>query len=95
MTVQATLIDFRNAAYQDTMSVSADLRDMAAPGKIVFLMEMRDSVSGAVLARAGDSAKTPAIAGQQGETTDWDSVEEAAQHWATLFREFLDDNLGG
>ena len=67
---------------------------MAAPGKILFLMELRDSVSENVLARAGDSAKAPAIADEEGEVTDWASVEEAAAHWATLFRAFLDENFG-
>ena len=94
MTVQATLIDFRAAARSDTMSVRSELRDIAAPGKIVFLMEMRDSVSNRVLARAADSARTPVIADEAGETTDWAGVEAAAGHWALLFRSFLDENLG-
>jgi hypothetical protein len=94
MTVQATLIDFREAAYSDLMNVRSGLRDIAAPGKIIFLMEMRDSVSDRILARAADSAKTPAIADESGETTDWSSVEDAATHWASLFRQFLDQNLG-
>jgi len=94
MTVQATLIDFRNATYQDMMSVRSELRDMAAPGKILFLMEMRDSVTDRTLARAADSAKTPTIADEEGETTDWTSVEDAAKHWASLFRQFLDQNFG-
>ena len=94
MTVQATLIDFREAAYADTMSVRSELRSIASPGKIVFLMEMRDSVSDRILARAADSAKAPMIADEAGETTDWTSVEEAAAHWAALFRRFLDENLG-
>ena len=93
MTVAASLIDFRNATYQDTMSVQSRLREMAAPGKIIFTMELRDSVSDRVLARAADSAKTPAIADEAGETTDWASVEDAAQHWAALFRDFLDENF--
>ena len=94
MTVQATLIDFRAAEYSDTMSVRSELRSIAAPGKIVFLMEIRDSMDGRVLARAADSAKTPTIADESGETTDWTSVEDAAAHWALLFRRFLDENLG-
>lgn len=94
MTVQATLIDFREAAYQDTMSLRSELRPMAAPGKILFLMELSDSGSGSVLGRAADSAKTPAIADAAGEVTDWASVEDAAAHWATLFRQFLDENMG-
>jgi hypothetical protein len=94
MTVEATLIDFRNAGNESLMSVRSELRDMAAPGKILFMMEMRDSVSDAVLARAADSAKTPTIATANGTETDWASVEDAAQHWASLFRTFLDENFG-
>jgi hypothetical protein len=94
MTVQATLIDFREARYDDVMSVRSELRDMASPGKIVFLMEMRDSVSERVLARAADSAETPAIADEEGEVTDWAGVEDAAAHWASLFRQFLDQTFG-
>jgi len=94
MTVQATLIDFRNAGNESVMSVRSELRDMAAPGKILFMMEMRDSVTDAVLARAADSAQTPTIATADGTETDWASVEDAAQHWASLFRAFLDENFG-
>ena len=94
MTVQATLIDFRSASYSDAMGIRSELRDIAAPGKIIFLMEMRDSISERVLARAADSAQTPSIADESGESTDWASVEEAAAHWAGLFRAFLDENLG-
>ena len=93
MTVQATLIDFRSASTQDVMAVRTELRDMASPGKILFMMEMRDSVSDRVLARAADSAKTPTIADEEGETTNWTSVEDAAEHWASLFRQFLDANF--
>jgi hypothetical protein len=47
-----------------------------------------------VLARAADSAQAPAFATAAGTGTDWPSVEQAARHWAALFREFLDQNLG-
>jgi hypothetical protein len=94
MTVQATLIDFRNSSSGSLMSLQKDLRDIASQGEILFLMEMRDSQSDAVLARAADSARTPVIATAKGDSTDWSSVEEAARHWATLFRQFLDQNLG-
>ena len=93
LTVQATLIDFRNATADDVMSVRPELRDMARPGALVFLMEMKDSRTDAVLARAADSAAAPAFATSSGTTTDWPEVEAAAAHWAELFREFLDENL--
>lgn len=93
LTVQATLIDFRNATADDVMAVRHELRDMARPGALVFLMEMKDSRSELVLARAADSAAAPAFATSSGSTTDWPEVEAAAAHWAELFRQFLDENL--
>jgi hypothetical protein len=91
--VQASLIDFTNAAPEDAMSVGREMRDFAKPGSIIFLMELKDSVSGAVLARAGDSADIPAFSTLPDVLTDWDAVEAAAQRWAMMFREFLDENL--
>jgi hypothetical protein len=91
--VQATLIDFRNAATTDIMSVRRELRDMAKPGALLFLMELKDSVSGRTLARAADSASAPSFATSTDTGTDWASVETAADRWAKLFRSFLDDNL--
>ena len=94
MTVQATLIDLRNSSGMSPPALSQDISRFATNGSLVFLMEMRDSMSDKVLARAGDSAKAPALATGEGQLTDWTAVEEAAEHWATLFRGFLDNNLG-
>ncbi len=94
MTVQASLIDFRNPDQNSLMGLRQELRDIAAKGELLFLMELRDSQSGRVLARAADSAKTPTFATAEGIETDWASVEDAARHWAELFRQFLDQNLG-
>jgi hypothetical protein len=93
LTVQATLIDFRNATADDVMSVRRELRDMAKPGALVFLMELKDSRSEKVLARAVDSAAAPTFATSSESTTDWAAVEAAAAHWAKLFRQLLDENL--
>lgn len=93
LTVQATLIDFRNASADDVMSVRRELRDMARPGSLVFLMELKDSRSEKVLARAADSAAAPAFATSSETSTDWTAVETAAARWAGLFRQFLDENL--
>lgn len=92
--VQATLIDFRNASGKDVLSVRRELREIARPGAIMFLMELKDSETGDVLARAADSASVPAFSSSAGTATDWSAVEAAAERWATLFRSFLDDNLG-
>jgi len=94
MTVQATLIDFRNPGEGSLMSVREELRDIASKGELLFLMELRDSESNAVLARAADSAQTPTFATSEGVATDWSSVEAAARNWAVLFRQFLDQYLG-
>ena len=92
--VQASLIDFRGGTGGDVPMVRREIRDIAKPGSIVFLMELRDSVSGKVLARAADSAATPQIATSGAADTDWDSVADAAVHWSELFRQFLDESLG-
>jgi hypothetical protein len=91
--VQATLIDFRNASPADTISVRRELRDIAKPGSLLFLMELKDSVSGRTLARAADSASAPSFSSSADISTDWTSVESAADRWAKLFRQFLDENL--
>jgi hypothetical protein len=91
--VQATLIDFRNASSADVMTVRRELRDIAKPGSILFLMELRDSASGKTLARAADSASSPSFSTSADVETDWTSVESSADRWAKLFRQFLDENL--
>ncbi len=91
--VQATLIDYRNASGADVPNVRRELEDIARPGALMFLMELKDSESGEVLARAADSASAPAFSTSDATETDWQAVEAAAARWATLFREFLDNNM--
>lgn len=91
--VQASLIDFTNARPADMMSVSPQIRDFVRPGTIIFLMEIRDSVTGEVLARAADSADLSLLSGTPDVPTDWDALDLAAQRWASLFRNFLDESL--
>lgn len=91
--VQASLIDYRNASTAEAQSLSREVRDLAEPGSIVFLMELKDSESGEVLMRAADSTSAPAIATSAGASTDWSAVEAAAARWAGLFRSFLDKQL--
>jgi hypothetical protein len=97
MKVEASLIDLRGPAGAGSAlsSMRRDVRDLATAGSLVFLMEMKDSESDAVLARAADSAKAPALGTSEDSATDWQAVDEAAAHWAGLFREFVDQNLGG
>jgi hypothetical protein len=60
---------------------------------MLFLMELVDSESGEVLARAADSASVPVFGTGENTITDWDAVRSAAERWAGLFRKFLDENL--
>lgn len=91
--VQATLIDYRNASGGDVPNVRRELKDIARPGALMFLMELKDPQSGQVLARAADSASAPRFSTSADTATDWTAVDAAAQRWARIFREFLDDNL--
>jgi Protein of unknown function (DUF3313) len=93
MTVEASLIDLRGTSGSDLPTLRYDIRQVAKSGSLVFLMEMKDSMTGKVLARAADSAQAPALATSEGVQTDWKAVDDAARHWAGLFRQFLDDNL--
>ena len=93
MAVEASLIDMRNAVGNQIPQMRSEVRELAKPGTIVFLMELRDSETERVLARAADSAKAPTFSTGDGVETDWASIEDAAQHWAALFRTFLDENF--
>ena len=82
-----------DASRANLPNVRRELEDIARPGALMFMMELKDSVSGEVLARAADSASAPAFSTSADTATDWDAVEKAADRWAKLFREFLDNNL--
>ena len=91
--VDASLIDLRTALYNDIPNLRREVQPLAKPGSLVFLMELKDSETGVVLGRAADSSLNPAIGTDDIEGSEWDAVEMAAQHWASLFRQFLDQNL--
>ncbi len=92
--VSASLIDLRKATYAELPQLRLDMRKLAKPGALLFLMELKDSGSGRTLARAGDSTAAPQFATAENRDSDWVAVEAAAQRWAALFRTFLDENLG-
>lgn len=93
MMIEASLIDLRKAAYADIPNLRREVRSVARPGSLVFLMEMKDSESGRVLARAVDSTLNPNIGTDDLDESEWGEVEGAASHWASLFRQFLDQNF--
>jgi len=92
--VSASLVDLRNAAIGELPAMRTELQNAAKPGSLLFMMELKDSGNDRVLARAADSEQAPRFRSSENQTTDWAAVEAAAQHWAALFRTFLDQNLG-
>ena len=91
MKVSAQVIDMKVTSGGAVFDASGKLRDIVAHGELTFLMEMSDSVTGQVLARAGD--KSTDISAEH-EDADWDDVRRAAEYWAGLFRNWLDASLG-
>jgi hypothetical protein len=89
--VSGQVIDMKMTSGGTVMDMSGRLRDVVAHGELTFLMEMSDSVSGQVLARAAD--KSSDISAEHGDAT-WDDVQRAAEYWAGLFRNWLDNSLG-
>ena len=89
--VSAQVIDMKITSGGATFDASGRLRDVVAHGELTFLMEMSDSVSGDVLARAAD--KSTDISADRDDAT-WDDVRRAAEYWAGLFRNWLDNSLG-
>lgn len=91
MKVQGQVIDMKMTSGGAVVDVGGRLRDLVAHGELTFLMEMSDSVTGQVLARAGD--KSTDISEGKDDAT-WDDVRRAAEYWASLFRNWLDNYLG-
>jgi hypothetical protein len=89
--VSGQVIDMKMTSGGATFDPSGRLRDVVAHGELTFLMEMSDSVSGQVLARAGD--KSTDISADKDDAT-WEDVRRAAEYWAGLFRNWLDNSLG-
>jgi hypothetical protein len=89
--VSGQVIDMKMTSGGAVVDVSGRLRDIVAHGELTFLMEMSDSVTGQVLARAGD--KSSDISTARDDAT-WDDVQRAAEYWAGLFRDWLDNSLG-
>lgn len=91
MKVSAQIIDMKMTSGGAVYEPSGRLRDIVAHGELTFLMEMSDSQTEQVLARAGD--KSTDISAEQEDAT-WADVQRAAVYWASLFRNWLDNSLG-
>lgn len=93
--VAASLVDLRNASGADIPNIGRDINQILEPGKLTFMIEMRDSKSNALLLRAADTSKSPRIDLPEDGSADISEVQAAATHWADLFGNFLDTNLRG
>lgn len=92
--VRGSLVDLELTAVPDDLPLKGRAASLVAAGQLTFFMELADSQTGEVLARAGDRERGPAeIAGAATER-DWENTREAAARWAGMFRDFLDENLG-
>jgi len=89
--VSAQIVDMKISPGGAVFEATGRLRDVVAHGELTLLMEMSDSVTGQVLARAGD--KSSDISAEKDDAT-WDDVQRAAEYWAGLFRNWLDTALG-
>lgn len=90
--VHADLVDLKiNSPGLQELPFKKRLKSLVAKGQLTFVMELRDSQTREVLARAADQEKPSA--GAEGESS-WDEVQRAAERWASLFRNWLDENLG-
>lgn len=91
----ASLVDLRNATAAQVPDIGRDINQILQPGKLTFMIEMRDSQSNALLLRAADTSRSPRIDASEHGAASSSDVEAAAQHWADLFGNFLDTNLRG
>ena len=93
LTVLAQIVDLKVTGPLGTFESTGRLRHLVTKGQLTFLMEVRDSLTDRVLARAGETEDGAATSLTE-EEASWAEVEVAAQRWAGLFRSWLDENLG-
>ena len=90
--VVAQIIDLKIAGAVGSFEPTGRLRQLVTKGQLTLLIELRDSVSGRVLARAGETEGGDSTSFTD-EEASWEEVELAARRCAGMFRSFLDENL--
>ena len=91
--VRASLVDLKHSQALGSLPVKGRAARLVANGQLTFFMELTDSVTGEVLARAADREKAPAEPLGLTEERVWIETEIQAKRWAGMFRDFLDENL--
>ena len=93
--VTASLVDLRNTAADRLPQLSNNINEILQPGKLTFVIELGDSMTGNALLRAADTEKSPQIDLPEDGSAESAEIRAAAEHWANLLRNFLDKNLRG
>lgn len=93
--ISASLVDLRGTAADRLPQLSREINDILRPGKLTFVIEMSDSLTGNAILRAADTERSPAIDLPEDGSGPSDEVRAAAEYWAQLLRNFLDKNLRG
>ncbi|MDJ0700369.1 MAG: DUF3313 family protein [Woeseiaceae bacterium] len=88
--VRAQLIDMKVTGAGGDFIGSGRMHDLVAHGELTFVMEIIDSRSGVVLGRAGDRTHTVP---SHDHDSAWEEIDAAAEHWAGLFRDWLDRTI--
>lgn len=94
MQVSASLVDLRGTKMAYLPQLSRQVNDVLRPGHLTFIIEMKDSKSGKVQLRAADTERSIDIDVPDDGSAASPEVMEAAEYWATLVGDFLDQNLG-
>ncbi len=88
--IRAQVVDMKMTGAEGDFTGGGRLEHLVTRGELTFIMEMIDSTSGEVLARAGDRTHT---SGKRQGKGSWAEVDEAAEYWAGLFRAWLDRTI--
>jgi len=93
--IDVSLVDLRGTAADRLPQLSREINEILKPGKLTFIIEMSDSLTGNAILRAADTERSPAIDLAEDGSASSDEVRAAAEYWAELLRSFLDKNLKG
>jgi hypothetical protein len=93
--ISASLVDLRGTAADRLPQLSREINEILRPGKLTFVIEMSDSLTGNAILRAADTESAPVIDLPEDGSAPSDEVRAAAEYWAQLLRNFLDKNFRG
>jgi len=93
--ISISLVDLRGTAADRLPQLSREINEILKPGRLTFVIEMSDSLTGNAILRAADTQRSPEIDLAEDGSASSDEVRAAAEYWAQLLRNFLDKNLRG